>query len=239
MEMDPEAIRRRVAKRISELGLEMKALSIAIGRNAAYIQQYVERGIPRKLKEDDRRLLAPMLELDEQELGGPAPSDPTPAKLTTVEEIDVKGGAGAGYGIHFSEQSRSENGIVVSTDAVRDLWGLPETFLRGELRVSRTAAKIIEIYGDSMYDPANPGAPGSLFPGDRVIIDTADLRPSPPGAFALWDGTGIVVKMVEVVPRTEPAMIRLISRNPAYRPYEASIDEVRIIGRLRVRISQL
>lgn len=137
------------------------------------------------------------------------------------------------------EQVPAGGGLAVSRDTVRAEWGIPAEFLRGELHVEPGKAWITEVYGDSMYDPVHPGAPGSLCPGDRVIVDTGDVRPSPPGPFALWDGTGLVVKMVEVIPGTDPVRLRLSSRNPSYGSYEVTEDEARIIGRVRGRFSAL
>lgn len=88
-----------------------------------------------------------------------------------------------------------------------------------------------------MVDPSNPTAVGTLMPGDRAIINTRDKTPSPPGSFAVWDGFGVVIKMVEIVPGSKPPRIRLSSRNPAYQPYEVDYGEARIIGRVRGRIT--
>ena len=35
----------------------------------------------------------------------------------------------------------------------------------------------------------------------------------------LWDGSGLVVKRVEVMPHEEPPKLRLHSANPDYAPY--------------------
>lgn len=156
-----------------------------------------------------------------------------------ILELDFRGGSGGGGMDTYNWNKRLDNGIVISEDAVSAEWGIPASFLRGQLRVDPKKAWIVEIYGDSMYDPANPAAPGSLFPGDRVIVDTGDIRPSPPGAFAVFDGVGLVIKLVEVLPKTEPMRIRLSSRNPSYQPYEIAEDEGRIVGRVRGRISAM
>lgn len=157
-----------------------------------------------------------------------------------VPEVDVRlAGGGGGAEPFMHEQVPAGGGLAVSRDTVRAEWGIPAEFLRGELHVEPGKAWITEVYGDSMYDPVHPGAPGSLCPGDRVIVDTGDVRPSPPGPFALWDGTGLVVKMVEVIPGTDPVRLRLSSRNPSYGSYEVTEDEARIIGRVRGRFSAL
>jgi len=155
-----------------------------------------------------------------------------------ISEVDARAGAGLG-GVSDLENATDKFGITISQDAVRDTWKIPDTFLRGVLRMDARGAWIIEVDGDSGYDPSNPHAPGSVFSGDRVIVDTRDRRPSPPGHFLVFDGIGLVVKQVDVVRGSDPVRIRLTSRNPAYVPYEVSEDEARIIGRVRGRISAM
>ena len=67
---DPRQI---IRERAAERGLSFSALSIMAGRNVAYVQQYVERGSPRKLPEDERRLIAMALDVDETLLGARMP----------------------------------------------------------------------------------------------------------------------------------------------------------------------
>lgn len=42
------------------------SISILLGRNAAYMQQFIKRGIPRKLDEDDRHILAAHFGIDQR-----------------------------------------------------------------------------------------------------------------------------------------------------------------------------
>lgn len=155
-----------------------------------------------------------------------------------IREVDVRAGAGGG-GIGELMTISDSAGISIAADAIRDIWQMPDSFMRDTLRVDTAKAWIVEINGDSGYDPMNSNAPGSLFPGDRVIIDTADRRPSPPGPFAVYDGFGLVIKQVEFVHQSDPPRIRLSSRNPSYSPYEIVEGEGHIIGRVRGRISAM
>lgn len=162
---------------------------------------------------------------------------PGRGKSHVLRELDSLFGAGGG-GVPMLAESR--NGTQFDEDAFRDEeWAMPASFLDTELRVKPKRAIVAEVVGDSGYNPTVPYAPGSLFPGDRVIIDTFDKRPSPPGPFAVFDGTGLVIKLVEPVPGTEPARFRLSSRNPVYPAYEVLEEETVVIGRVKGRISRM
>lgn len=157
----------------------------------------------------------------------------------TVVELDAKAGAGGG-GIVDLINVTDEDGNQISGEVIKDYWRIPESYLRGELRLEASKALIVEVTGDSGYNPDNPHAPGSVFPGDRVIVDARDTNPTPPGPFLVYDGTGLVVKLCEPVHGTEVPMIRLLSRNPAYTPYTVAIDEGHVIvGRVKGRISAM
>lgn len=47
-----------------------------VGRNPAYLRQYLRPGTPRRLPEDERRHLAKCLDIDERELGARDPWTP-------------------------------------------------------------------------------------------------------------------------------------------------------------------
>lgn len=157
-----------------------------------------------------------------ENLSGKTDAGPV-AKRTGILEIDVRAGMGGG-GEAPIEYVSDGNGGHITTDAVRGTWSLPNEYLNSELRVEANATRIIEVQGDSM-EP-------TLRSGDRVMINTRDKRPSPPGIFALWDGYGVVVKRLELVPNIEPATVRIISDNQNHSHYERTADEVHLIGRV-------
>lgn len=133
----------------------------------------------------------------------------------------------------FDEQGGIDPG------SASDYWIMPENFLSGRLRIKARDAWIMDYQGDAMYNPNDPSSPGSIFPGDRAIVDTADRRPTPPGAFAIHDGTGILIKMLEVVPMTDPVKVRVTCRNPLYATYELPLKDLHVIGRVRGKITGL
>lgn len=145
-------------------------------------------------------------------------------------EIDVRAGAGPG-GISVLEVKENEFGDFSEVDSVKATWGIPARYVREELRSKPDQIRLVEVLGDSM-EP-------TLGAGDRVMIDTGHRSPSPPGVYAVWDGYGVVVKRVELVPLSDPPKVRLISDNKNHREYEVTLEEANIIGRIVARVSAM
>ena len=91
---DPRLVLERLC---AERGDDFAGLSRMLGRNPAYIQQFVRRGVPKRLGEDERRKLARYFGVPEALLGGPA-DEPSPANgllsiKRHVEAVKAKLGA--------------------------------------------------------------------------------------------------------------------------------------------------
>ena len=93
MQSDPRSTIERLC---AERGEDFAGLSRMLGRNPAYIQQFVRRGVPKKLKEEDRKKLARFVAVPESMLGGPPEADPAPAGLVPVKRTLVRASAGHG-----------------------------------------------------------------------------------------------------------------------------------------------
>ncbi|MDE0390715.1 MAG: S24 family peptidase, partial [Rhodospirillales bacterium] len=65
-----------------------------------------------------------------------------------------------------------------------------------------------------------------------IVVDISRRVPVTGEMVVLWDGGGLVVKRVEMLARSEPPAIRLLSANPAYEPYTCLIDEAHIVGKV-------
>jgi phage repressor protein C with HTH and peptisase S24 domain len=62
-----------IRAKLDALGLSMKEASEAIGKNHAYLQQYLERGVPGQLPEEPRERLATLLGVQPRALKDSAP----------------------------------------------------------------------------------------------------------------------------------------------------------------------
>ena len=139
-------------------------------------------------------------------------TDP-PSKYTSILELDVRAAAGSG----LIPDGNQPEGILGE-------WKIPTNLLSVYTTAATSTLRIITVYGDSMIPDFMPGA--------RVLVDTNDQRPSPPGVFILWDGYGLVLKRLEIIPYSDPGLVRLISTNPHYGCYEQPLADITINGRV-------
>lgn len=73
-----EQVRATIQRVAAERGESLLSLSVKLGKNEAYLHQFIKRGTPRRLPEDDRLKLAQLLWNDERLLGAREPWSPTP-----------------------------------------------------------------------------------------------------------------------------------------------------------------
>lgn len=99
---------------------------------------------------------------------------------------------------------------------------ISRSLIEDELRAKPADLLLIEARGQSM-EP-------DFMHGDQILIDKRDCNPIQPGSFALWDGDGYVVKLIERVPM-EPGKLRIFSANARYSAYDVDADQVKIMGR--------
>jgi hypothetical protein len=63
-----DKVRRVILKALDSKGLTMQEVSLAIGKNHAYLYQFLHRHVPQKLKEEEREKLSVLLGIKEIDL---------------------------------------------------------------------------------------------------------------------------------------------------------------------------
>lgn len=191
-------------------GSSLSALSRMLGRNVAYLQQYVRRGTPRVLPERERRVLAAFFDVDEVVLGGPAQKAAAPV-LVPYLALAASAGPGASAG-----EERVVRYEVFAPEALRGAGIAP-----GD-------ASIIDVRGESM-------APG-IRDGDRVLVDRAARTVSAAGdLFVIRVDELLAIKRV----RRAGSVLVIASDNPLYPTIERPMREVAVIGRARLLLRDL
>lgn len=203
--MDSGAQRAALAALIEGGGASYAALSRMLGRNAAYLQQFVTRGSPRALAEGDRARLAAYFGVAEADLGGPA-EGAAASGLVMVMRLDV--GASAGPGGLVEEEARRRPGVF-------------DPALLRQLGVRPAAASIVRVQGDSMAD--------TLADGDEILVDRDRRRPGARGElFVLRVDGELMVKRLRAMGRE----MEVASDNPAYADRVMAAEAVEVIGRV-------
>lgn len=198
-------------------GANYADLSRLIGRNAAYIQQFIKRGVPRKLGERERRLLAGHFGVPEQLLGGLAVEG-------EVRCIPVQGQMHAAVSVPWLALGAvSESRAINGKERVMGEVAFDARWLR-ELGVQAQGVSIARMNGEMM-------APG-IRDGDLLMVDHNDgpqrLRD---GVYVLEVDAVAMVRRVSVGPQR--GRFSLVCDNPHY-PNWLGIDPalVDIIGRV-------
>lgn len=210
--MDPA--RARLVALSAERGVSLAALSGLLGRNAAYLQQFVRKGSPRKLEENDRRTLAEFFGVDEAELGAPA------------RETILTVGAGApSRGADWADIPRlplgasAGPGTLANDPAPVDRLRFSGRWLRQQ-GLEPGMLSVIEVEGDSM-EP-------TLRDGDEILVDRSP-RPLRSGLHVIRLDDVLLVKRLEPGPS---GTLLVISDNPAYPRMERPRAEVAVLGRV-------
>ena len=201
--MDP---RERLSELAGEARTSLSALSRMIGRNSSYLQQYISKGSPRKLEEDDRRRLADFFGVGEAELGA-------------SEEKSLKGRGDWVDVPRLSLEASAGPGATAAEEIPFDAFRFSRRWLR-ENGLEPAQLSAIRVMGDSM-DPL-------LRDGDEILVDRAP-RPFREGVHVIRLGEALHVKLLQAVP---PGRLRLISKNAAYEPVEVPMSDVDVVGRV-------
>lgn len=152
---------------------------------------------------------------------------------TSIPQIDVTAGLGAGGLTIVSDGVPGRNGMTFAAEHIRSYWSMPPEIL-SSLFTKPEHIAAFDVQGDSMQP--------TLSEGDVVFIDTRHRAPSPPGLYALSDEYGgMIVKRLEIISRrSDPEVIvRIISDNPRHEPREAPAEELYIVGRVIRRFGSI
>lgn len=202
---------RQVLERLcAERGDDFAGLSRMLGRNPAYIQQFVRRGVPKRLGEDERRKLASYFGISETLLGGPADAGRQLKGLLTVKRHPVMVSAGPG--------------AIVTEELGKPYFAFDERWLKALTPSSPANLSIVRVEGDSMAPTLNAG--------DDILVDLGDaaerLRD---GIYVLRIDDALVVKRIALNPVGRRVTVQ--SDNPAYPDWpDCSLDEIKVIGRV-------
>lgn len=203
---DPRAVLERLCAERNE---DFAGLSGLIKKNPAYIQQYIRRGVPKRLREEDRRTLASYFAIPESMLGGPAETADA-AGLISVRRVSVRASAGPG--------------AIPASEEGRPYFAFDERWLKALTATPASGLSIIRVEGDSMAPTLNAG--------DDILVDTGDtLEGLRDGIYVLRVDDALLVKRLALHPVGSRVTVQ--SDNPAYPDWpDCSLSEMQCVGRV-------
>jgi phage repressor protein C with HTH and peptisase S24 domain len=209
--MNPDAIRTHLEVMIKDRNEDFAGLSKLLGRNSAYIQQYIKRGVPRVLSEADRRKLARYFGVGEEEFGlEPSAQSSRTADLFAVPNYSVS--ASAGFG------------AFVDKELMREDFAFSRKLLSQICNSSPNDLTIVTVEGDSM-------AP-TLGHGDHIMVDTsASATRVHDGVFVIRNEDTLLVKRLTIHP--SGTSLTVSSDNPAYPSLpDCSPADIQVVGKV-------
>ena len=190
------------ASTIDRSDFSLKNLSLKLGKNPAYLHQYLYRHSPKVLPEQLRLKLAQLLNVNEQLL--------RPKEDHDQGAIDGTRNVAISFLEHPAHQDQSNAP-----------WFLPQPFLS-----AHTQTPVDKIYLAMVGDSA-PSLNMSL--GDVVMLDTADKAVIQAGIFGIDMGEHIRVRHLEQASASSPSIMVSASNGSSY---ELLADASAIIGRV-------
>ncbi|WOE74718.1 S24 family peptidase [Alterisphingorhabdus coralli] len=217
---DNQKVRDTLARLITDRGVSYAGVSDMLGRNPAYIQQFIRRGTPSRLAERDRQLLAQFFGVSEDLLRNTDDSLPTNSAasrsamgvrgkfLRPIPKLSI--GASAGPG-RMADSEHVESELAFDED-----WLRRQGF-------ANAALNMIRVEGDSM-EP-------TLCDGDDIMVEMASGdTPRRDGVYVLRRDDALMVKRLAFQP---DGSVSVLSDNPAYPSMQGlGLDSVAVVGRV-------
>lgn len=212
-----EKIREKVEKLISEHGYNFAEVSAMIGRPSYFIFQYLKRKTPKRLPEVERRQLAEILGVDEQELTD-----------LPIHRVGVAHRLAQSFNISNSIEIDMLDVTACCGDGVENVsektcgkWVMPQEEFHSITFAHPDNIKMIRVSGDSMQP--------TLKGGDWVLVDVTRNTPDSDGMFLIRTSGGLAVKRLQAG-LTDEIIVK--SDNPAYDNLTAKVGEIKIIGKV-------
>jgi phage repressor protein C with HTH and peptisase S24 domain len=207
-----DSVRKLISDRSRDLGKSLAQLSAQIGKNPAYLQQFIARGTPRRLNEDDRRALARLLDLSEESLR--LAKVPVSTKLPqtrsngkssrTLSQREIPGRRLIGPDDDLPVYASTQGGhgvVIVSHDPV-DWVARPEPLAR-----VRDGYGVI-VLEDSMSPEFEPGDIALVHPHKPPMLNRSCI-------FKSYHADGTIVAVIKRLERITADLWHVRQHNPA------------------------
>ncbi len=204
--MNIDQIRAHIDALIKEKNKNYRSLSLAIGKNEAYLHQFINKGSPLRLPESERRKLAELLDVEEQELTDiilPKSTYNTDPKSSALIEL---------ISLAPTKNFEAKTSGYLS---------IPLSDFSNFSSAPAQTTKMFRITGDSMFP--------TLKDGDYVFLDTSVNSLTSDGLYLIELPNGWHVRRLQQISSSECAVIL---DNAKYQSTTCSLKKLKIIGKI-------
>lgn len=221
MDLDPP--RALLVRLVDEAGADMAKVSRSLGRNHAYLHQFVKQGTPRVLPEEVREKLGEQFGVSPDEFR-PVAARRRVAVANPTDVVELLGELYAVVPVFDARVSAgpgaiNEDGAPLHHHLYRMAW------LREVTSTPPAELAVVRVEGDSMWE--------TLHNGDHVLMDRRTRRIGRDGIYVLaWaEEDETMVKRAQRDPRNK--LITVKSDNPEYQVWPDVPDErLRVFGKV-------
>lgn len=231
--MTADDVRKKIESLLKEKDISLNYASSVLGKNSAYLHQYINKGSPVRLPEQQRKKLAALLNIPEQELTDIPLSAPiVPPHLSGVNMVADKITSAVSsffkkplpdtVGIEMLNVSACCGaGIDNLSENVVGIWQMPLMDFKAISQSAPDFIKIVKAVGDSMAPTINDG--------DFVFVDVSNQSMGSDGVYCLSSETGLSIKRLQ---NNFNGEIIIKSDNKDYDSLSFKIGDIRILGRV-------
>ncbi len=196
------------------------SISALIGKNHAYVQQFIQRGVPQRLKEEDRRAIAHYFNVPEWELGSPFEHQ---RPVSYVSGFSESGNAGIIMIPAYDIRASAGFGAFVDREWTDNYMPFQSRFLKQLTQSNPDNLSILSVSGDSM-------AP-TLSDSDRILVDTQEAILKSDGIYVIRHDDALSVKRISTNPAS--GLLTIKSDNPLYESWrDCNLADIHIIGKV-------
>ena len=170
-----------------------------------------------KILSGARQIKAQEYNLMRQYFGLPVDGDKVSAVPENAYRLETL--AGGSSGLHETSKTQENS------------WIIPAEILSQRTQASPEKIKIFNVQ-ESLMEP-------NFKRGEHVLIDLSDKTPSPPGAFIISDGFGVMLRYCEFLPHSTPAEIRVSAAQSSFQMQTLEQGDFDIIGRVIAKLQWL
>lgn len=207
-----ELISQRVLELKAQYGWTMADISRQLGRNPTYLQQYINRGVPVELDEQDRFKLAAILELNPDSLKGPGKprkyisvvDGPPPVTSKVVSAVNLLADNKRSQDNPPPNPAKFHPGVIVELpvySAVQEgdkiiMARRPFATFRSPIRNLSAKAYCVTVADDSMSPEHRRGSMAIADPGLQYQVETTCVFRENPN---IEDGGPMVIRRIKEI----------------------------------------